>query len=530
MYIGGWIMVIFINEFFELTAQNGKVFCKTMRSGFPLKDFDTILRDLPRIKLTNFAILKTALNSPSDEKIEIGNWLPGVGIEITRDKMTASLFIYETVDYVREHKEQLQTEIQQLLKDNNIVYGIIPLKLDTITPGKAILIAQGTPAIKGEDAKITYIEIPERKPVIREDGTADYYDMNFIFEISEGSWLGEKIPPQQGTNGYNVHGDVLQASPGRDYPLRYDMKSAYEIEEGGKIVLRSKISGVLEHNQGLISVNHHLPIQGDVGVETGNINFEGSISIRGTVGPGFSVIAKGDISIEGAEGVSAAKLIKSIEGDVYIRGGIFGGGETRVEAGGSIFVKHVNDAHLKARNEINIGFYSMGSNLSANKILLDERKGKLIGGKAIAKTLIVTAISGNRLERRTDLIIESVNKQEAYTIIQERAAQLKKLQEDIISLEEQVERLAGFTGTLNPQQLAAFEQAKVNLKVYKEEAVSADYEIKEMMQDLRNIGKEEISVTKEAHPGTYIQIGKKSSLLTKNTNGKFLLECGELNV
>lgn len=83
----------------------------------------------------------------------------------------------------------------------------------------------------------------------------------------------------------------------------------------------------------MVSVNHHLPVNGDVGVETGNIDFNGSISIRGTVQTGFSVIAKGDISIEGPEGVSGAKLIKSIDGDVFIRGGIFGLGETRVEAG-----------------------------------------------------------------------------------------------------------------------------------------------------------------------------------------------------
>ena len=523
-------MIIFVNEYIELSEANGKVFCKTIKSGYPLKDFDSILRSFPRVKLTNFAVLKTVLNNIDGEPIEIGEWLPHVGVEITRDKMTASLFIYETIDYIRQNKTQLEQDIKKLLAENNIVYGVLPLNLELVIPGKANLIAQGTPPVKGEDANVTYLEIPERRPVIREDGTADYYDMNFIFEISEGSWLGEKIPAQSGIPGKNVHGEVLPATSGRDVLLRYDKKSAYEIEEDGKIVLRSKISGVLEHNHGQISVNHHLPIQGDVGVETGNINFEGSISIRGTVSNGFTVIAKGDISIEGAEGVSGAKLIKSVEGDIYIRGGIFGAGETRVEAGGNIFVKHVNEAILKAGNEINIGFYAMGANLTANSILLDERKGKIIGGRAVAKNQIVTAISGNRLERRTDLIIESINKQESYAIIQDKAAQLKKLQEDILSLEEQITRLSDIVDRLNKQQLLAFEQAKLNLKQYKEEAVSTDYEIKEMMKDLRSVGKEEISVTKEAHPGTYIHIGKKSSLLTKMTNGKFLLEYGELNV
>lgn len=50
------------------------------------------------------------------------------------------------------------------------------------------------------------------------------------------------------------------------------------------------------------------------------------------------------------------------------------------------------------------------------------------------------------------------------------------------------------------------------------------------MEEMRRVGKEEIIVTKEAYPGTYIQIGRKSSLLNKMTNGKFLLEFGELNV
>lgn len=523
-------MIVYINEFIEITEENGKVYCKTSKSGFPLKEFDTILKNFPRIKLTNFNVLKNVLTSANNQAVEIGLWLPNVEIEISRDKMTATLFIYETMDYIKNNKERLTNEINEALKEKGVTYGIVPIQLDSIIPGKAILIAQGTPAVKGEDAKVTYLEIPERKPVIGEDGKADYYDMNFIFEITEGSWLGEKEFPKSGIDGKNVYGEIIPSQPGRDVPLKYDKKSAYENEEDGKIVLRSRISGVLEQTHGLIGVNHHLPIQSDIGVETGNITFEGSISIRGTVSPGYSVTAKGDISIEGAEGVSGAKLIKSLEGDIFIRGGIFGLGETRVEAGGNIYVKHVNEANLIAGKEIHIGFYSMGSNLKANSIFVDERKGKIIGGTAIAKSQIVTAISGNRLERRTELIINSVNKQEGYAIIQEKAAHLKSLREEILSLEEQVEKILPLLGRLNEQQMAAFEQTKQKLSIYKDNALIIDNEIKELMADLRDIGKEEIHVTREAHPGTFIQIGKKSSILTKMTKGNFKLEFGELNV
>ncbi|MGM9950656.1 MAG: DUF342 domain-containing protein [Lysinibacillus sp.] len=523
-------MLVFKNDYFEITEEHGKVYVTTARSGFPLKEFDSILRSFPRIKLTNFALLKNALSKSDSALVEIGQWLPNVEIEISRDKMSASLFINETLDYVRLNKDELASQVKKLLEENGIVNGVLPLHMEKIIPGKAILIAQGTLPVKGKDAQITYLEIPDRKPVIREDGKADYYDMNFIHEIKEGSWLGEKIPPQPGVDGMNVHGETLPAPAGRDVVMKYDRKSAYEVEEEGKFVLRSRIGGVLEHSRGQISVNHHLPINGDVGVETGNIEFEGSISIRGTVQNGYSVIAKGDVSIEAPEGVSGAKLIKSVEGDIYIRGGIFGLGETRVEAGGNIFVKHVNEANLYAGQNINIGFYAIGSNLRAASVFVDEHKGKIIGGKVVAKNQIVTSISGNRLERRTELIINSVNKEEVFAFIQDKANHLKGLNEEINILEEQVDRLQPNIRRLNSQQVVALEQTKQNLQRYKEEAVHYDQEIKQMMNDLRNAGKEEIVVTHTAYPGTYIQIGRKAHILTNETKGKFLLEFGELNV
>ena len=96
---------------------------------------------------------------------------------------------------------------------------------------------------KGADAVITYIEIPERKPVIREDGSADYYEMNFVTPVNEGDWLGEKIPPQEGIDGKDIFGNDLPAQRGNDEKLSYDRKSINEEEETEKIVLRATHGG-----------------------------------------------------------------------------------------------------------------------------------------------------------------------------------------------------------------------------------------------------------------------------------------------
>ena len=523
-------MIIFANEFVEIIEENHKVFLKTIQPNFQLKDFDQLLRKYPRIRLTNFALLKSTLAKETIQPVEIGQWLPVIEIEISKDKMSASISINETTETIKEQQKNFLPNLDELLSKHQIIHGIKEIDFDDITPGRSYCIAEGTPPIKGEDAKVTYLEIPERKPVIQEDGKADYFEMNFIFEINEGDWLGEKIPARAGIDGKNIYGENVPAPFGKDMPLQYDPKAAKEVEKDGKIILYSTKSGAVENQQGLITVNNHLKIDGDIGLTTGNIQFDGSVSIRGSINSGYTLIATGDISIESTEGITGAKLIKSENGDIYIKGGIFGLGDTEVVAGGSIFVKHVNDANLSANNEIVIGFYSLGSDLVADTILLDERKGKIIGGKALAKKTIVTAISGNRLERRTELVIESLNKQEIYNNIQEKAALLKSTREEVLKLSININEVSKHKNKLNEQQIQSLSRLQRELEKKKTDCERIDTEIQELMLEQKNKGKEEIIVTKEAHPGTYIQIGDQSSLLNKITQGKFKIEFGELNV
>lgn len=521
-------MRIFSNDYFELILENEKVFIKTFKKGFPLKELDKIVRAINRLKLTNFVNLKNALEEETPVPVEIGLWLPPMEIDVSKDKMTAQLIVHDSS--ILEDMVLFYKELKDLLEKKKIVHGIKPVDIHTIRIGKPTVVAEGTAPIKGEDAKVTYLQLPERKPVIREDGRADYFDMNFIFEINENDWLGEKIPPKPGIDGKNIFGEEVPAPPGMDKPLKYDRKSAYEREEDGKIVIRALSKGVVEERQGILIINNHLPINGDVGLETGNIDFDGSITISGTIQKGFTVIATGDISIEGLEGVTGAKLIQSREGDIYIKGGIFGLGQTTVKAGGSIYVKHVNEANLFAKKEIVIGFYSLNSFLQADSILLDERKGKIIGGKAIARNKIVTAISGNRVERRTELIIQSLDRQEGYKTIQQKAALLKSMQEEILKLTEKVEKLSALRDRMNPAQLQSVKELKEVLEDKKQQMIQIDHEIQELMENLKSMGKGEIIVRKEAYPGTFIQIGNKSSLLTNLTKGRFVMELGELNV
>jgi len=523
-------MIICVNEFIEITEENNKVYLKTIQPNFQLKDFDQLLRKYPRIRLTNFALLKNALASISDQYVEIGQWLPIIELDISKDKMSANISLNETIEKVKNSPSKFQQILEELLLKHQIIHGVKRINIETLTPGKFYCIAEGTPPVKGEDAKIIYLEIPERKPVIHEDGKANYFDMHFIYDIKKDDWLGEKILPTSGIDGKNILGECVPAPFGNDIPLKYDPQAAYEVAGNDKILLYASKTGAIENQQGILTINNHLKIDGEVGLETGNIEFDGSVSISGTVNSGFSVTATGDIAIENPEGITGAKLIKSEQGDIYIKGGIFGIGQTEVIANGNIFVKHVNDANLFAKGKIMIGYYSLGSILVADSILLDELKGIIIGGKTVAKKTIVTSIAGNRLERRTELVIESQSKQEKQDLIQEKAALLMREREDFLSLTIKVNEATKFKSRLNDLQLQSLQKLQTESEKKKLNCERIDKEVQQLMKELKHAGKEEIIVTKEANPGTYIQIGNKSSILSISTKGKFRIENGVLNV
>ena len=61
--------------------------------------------------------------------------------------------------------------------------------------------------------------------MIREDGSADYFEMNFVTPINQGDWLGEKTPAQEGIEGKDVLGNNLPAQRGDDAKIYFDRKS-----------------------------------------------------------------------------------------------------------------------------------------------------------------------------------------------------------------------------------------------------------------------------------------------------------------
>ncbi|WP_153122872.1 DUF342 domain-containing protein [Peribacillus tepidiphilus] len=523
-------MEILQNEHFSIVENGGKIYVIVTKPGYPLILLNKLINQYPRLAVTKFMALKEALENGTGEQVEIGELKPEVECMISRDYMTAKIKLNIIESQLKEHYSEYVSKVLDVLHLNNVREGILVQVLQQeLIAGKEILIAKGIEPINGNNAIITYFTCSDRKPTIREDGKADYYDMNFIDEVKKGDWLGEKIPATSGKPGKTVTGELILPKKGKDKKLQYDIKTVTEIEEDGKTVLRALVDGVVEFHNGKIGVGDHLIIEGDVGVETGNIDFKGSITVKGIIKEGFSVTATKDVSIMSEIGISGIKKIESLSGDVFIKGGIFGKGSSVVKAAKNIFVKYSNEAILEAGENINIGYYSVGSTLRAKNIFTDDQKGKLIGGVIEARGKIRTAIIGNQMQRKTILHVQGFDREKLKRDLDDLLNKYREKMLQVEKLKRKLEVFESFLDQLNAVQHSQYIEVKRDFDKIMIEIFQLEDKRKSIMSMLEIKGEGEISIGKIAFPDTMLKIKNFNKRLNESTKGTFYAQNNSLH-
>jgi len=500
-------MIFYENQKFKLVEKEEFVYIHPKSREIKLQDINDALQAFPRVRIKSFVEVQKSLSDLSLEPFKLGDLKERVEIDVSTDEMTAYLRLNLTKKELEDGEGSIRNEVISLLSDKNICVGIKSEVLDGDFVGcKKQVIAEGVMPIAGRDAKYKYFKTSEGKPELKEDGKADLYEMNLIDNVLVGDWLGEKTKPLPGIPGETVTGRELPAKAGRDYNLKFDRKSVLELEESDKVVLRSKKEGAVKFENGKIMVHNHLLINGDVGYETGNIRFDGDVTIRGTVKDKFIVEATGDIAIESTNGVGAIGKIISKNGSVYIKGGINGRGEAVVVAKDSIFVKYVNESHLIAQGTINVGLYAIESILKADKVVMDPVKGRLIGGEIEAEHKIVAGSIGNKNERRTHIVVKGFERRS----IKNRLEEIKEaFQEVIVStnrVKRQLEIFENNMEKLDERALNSYNEMVNEYETKIDEINRLNREVILLEETLRTRGDGEIKIHNSVYPKTYLEI------------------------
>ena len=310
----------------------------------------------------------------------------GIIIDISRDQMIA------TVRYDTSKGTKLPTEadIKAALDEKGVVFGIneetIKNGVRSLTPFVA---AEGKQVQHGENARIERkFDLSQKNmPKIDEFNRADYKDMGLFVLVKKGDLLAVRIPQTEGTPGKNIFGLDVPARTGRPIPIPQGKNTEVRNENE----LYATIDGQIVDSTRKIDIDPHLDIRSSVGTGTGNIDFTGSVSIKGNVEAGFVVKATGDIEIGGM--VNGAEVYGR---NVVIKGGINGQNRGIVKAVEDVQAQFAENSNIEAGRDVSIIDAILHSNVRAgNRVYVEERRGIITGGSVAAGEEIRCKMAGN---------------------------------------------------------------------------------------------------------------------------------------
>ncbi|MDR3121536.1 MAG: FapA family protein [Clostridiales bacterium] len=374
---------------------------------------------------------------------------------IGRDKMS----VFLTVSIPPEGRVVRREDIDALLEQNNIVYGLKAAELDALVKepvyNEDVLIAEGTPADHGKDGWVEYlIEFAEDvAPKVMQDGRVDYHDMNIVHPVKKGDELCRVHPPTQGQEGRTVLGAALAAKPGRPAPTPRG-RNVQPGPDGASLV--AALDGQLKRNGPNMDVLQEFEVQKDVDFSTGNIHFPGSVTVRGNVLSGFVIQSGGDVTINGL--VEKANITAA--GNIILHGGMTGQGGGVLRAGGDIFAKYVENSLISASGKITAECIMHSTVRAGIGVELIGKKGLLVGGSAKAHEYVKAVTIGSQFATITEIEVGSDPK------LNDR---LKDLKAEIQTIESEIKKvqqaLAMFkkletAGALTPEKALIFDRTR----------------------------------------------------------------------
>lgn len=499
---------------FELTYGSDGVYLTVFRNPYARVEEVDVINEIRHKKIRNFNAsiisdtVKKAMGQPVkiaekqvEEKIDAV-----VEISTSPDKMKAFIKISEPEGGGKPAGLQ---EIAWQLKQAGVIYGINEQTVHALVQNpiynQNILIAEGLAPINGKNGEITFlVDIhKDRKPIIMEDGSVNYRDLDYIESVHKGQKLCEMSEPTKGIDGKNVVGTVLRAIDGKPAKMIRG-RNVYTGEDN--LSLYAEIDGQVMYLDGKLSVFATYEVPADVDNSTGNINFIGNVTIRGNVLAGFVVDVGGNVEVAG---VVEGATIKAA-GNIILRRGMTGNGKGVLIAGGDIIAKYIENSTVEAGNDIKAEAIMHSDIKCGNRLELGGRKGLLVGGTARVGKEIQAKVIGSVMATSTTIEVGiDPHMRERYKFLR---SEIIKLEENSKKANQAITLLRKLesAGALTEEKKEILDKS-IRSKIYFDSR-HAEYkqEIAELEEKLQQEVKGRIRVDNYLYPGTRISIGAAS--------------------
>lgn len=465
-----------------------------------------------------------AEDSPALEEAPEESMDASVELLVSEDKMSVSMMLYGPAGEGGDITAQM---VEDALNARHICYGLDEKKIEEAVREKQYLqmlvIARGTPAGNGSDGRIRdhFPRKAQIKYASKENGAIDFKGMNLIHNVKAGEVICELTNPTEAQDGTDVFGQPVRGKKGTMPPIPQGKNVVYS---AGKDKLIAACEGNLTFRSGRFHVENVFAVAGNVDNSVGNIDFTGSVVVHGDVFEGYTVKAKGDITVMGI--VEGATL--KAGGNILLHKGMRGMKSGILEAEEDITAKFLEDCTITAGNDIQAE-YIINSDVSCgHNLTLTGKRGAVIGGScAVFNRMDVRAVgTPSHVATYVALGVTPQMMNEMEQLGKELAEITKRLSE----IQKDISYLNGRKrdGAITDIQKERLTKRKLELSV----AALKEKRLKEQTTDisrkLREVGKARLTVL-TVHPGTVLTIGdSRLNITKKEDNCSFYYLDGEI--
>ena len=430
-------------------------------------------------------------------------------LEISEDNMTVTARFYPPSD------TGMRLTVPEFVNDlryKKVVYGIKSEVLEAFFASPEyctdVIVAEGTPPRHGTDALVQYFFNTDLKvrPTLKEDGSVDFFNLNTISHCKEGDELARLIPADLGEEGMNVLGERLKPRDVKKAVLKFGRN--IELSED-KMSIFSKVNGHVTLTDDKVFVSDVLEVE-NVDNSIGNIDYEGSVQINGNVGSNFTVKAKGNIVVNG---VVEGAFIEA-GGDIIIARGMNGMSKGKLQAGGNIVAKFLENASAIAKGYVSTESILHSTVMAGTEVNVTGKRGFITGGRVCATNSITVKTLGSSMGAMTTVEVGAdpsvkVRFQELQKNIAEIQKVLKTISPVVTAFEQKQE-----LGAQLPEDKVQYIMSLKKLRDLKTEEMDKSLKEMEELQDIiEDKQQAQVVVTGEVFPGTKIVIGEVSKTI-----------------
>lgn len=452
-----------------------------------------------------------------------------VHVSLAEDRLSASVQIVK----MPERFPYTVQDVLRLLQNHSIVYGIRQDVVERLVREpvafvqQPVVVAVGDSPGPGIDGSIRCLygeEAVRRGPVENEDGTVDYKEVTRLSNVRKGQLIAERIEAREGTPGRTVTGETIPARKGKEARFKIGKNV---VADGEHKALYAAIDGmVVKTDNDKINVFPVYEVNGDIDYNTGNIDFLGTVVIRGNVLSGFRVKAAGDVRVTG--GIEGAEI--EAQGSIEIGAGVLGHNKAVLRAGVNLRSSFVQDAVIEVGQDVIVSQSIMHSQVRAGRcVYCKGAKGLIVGGTVQAKDRVVARTVGNTMA--TPTAIEVGVAPELRNELTALRQHLRRVQDALDKTEKALALLDQYAaaGTLSSDRLAM----RIKLTHTKKQTVDEQQEIRERIHEIEKTLEESERATVEVlstiYGGTKIVIGRYTRFVKDPTpRVRFVYDEGDI--